>query len=319
MTYQTVRGHSETLDPSSYIPANISSHTLCGMIGSAESLPKFSLARSGGGGALQEVGLDKPILVTTKKMKFINPFDPAKVHGELTAFHRRWVHTFPQDKCGLAFQTHHALPGEEGEEELDSISSTILANQSRGSIGSYGRSLSDSRDGGQEFRTLHQVGRRHHQGVSVSSSSYGGVVSPGSVVEEGEEMKAFDNEKSEKSHSHSHPTRYDVNSGQDVGTPPSSSEKHAKTKSTVLKNPIWKQRSGQSERRMSEIGSKATEDFTSVRRTGVDWKSLTEPACLPVTVDYFPQESKLHLDYFESPSELVVGSYGSDETVTSSK
>lgn len=62
----------------------------------------------------------------------------------------------------------------------------------------------------------------------------------------------------------------------------------------------------------SDSSTKAVEDFTSIRRTGVDWKSLTEPACLPVTVDFFPTKSKLEMDYYESPSKLVVNSFDSE-------
>lgn len=68
------------------------------------------------------------------------------------------------------------------------------------------------------------------------------------------------------------------------------------------------------DRRVSDSSTKAVEDFTSIRRTGVDWSSLTEPACLPVTVDYFPTKSKLEQEYYESPSKLIVSSYGSDST-----
>ena len=32
-------------------------------------------------------------------------------------------------------------------------------------------------------------------------------------------------------------------------------------------------------------------------RAGVDWKSLTIPACLPITTDYFPEERALQTDY----------------------
>ena len=58
---------------------------------------------------------------------------------------------------------------------------------------------------------------------------------------------------------------------------------------------------------------KLAEDFASIRRTGVDWKSLTEPACLPITTDYFPTKQKLLNDYYEHPSKLVVSSYNYGE------
>ena len=58
-----------------------------------------------------------------------------------------------------------------------------------------------------------------------------------------------------------------------------------------------------------------TENFASARRGGADWRSLTEPACLPITTDYFPSDEKLSRDFFEYPSKLVAStySYGSGE------
>ena len=58
--------------------------------------------------------------------------------------------------------------------------------------------------------------------------------------------------------------------------------------------------------RKFEVRPKVCEDFANIRRTGMDWKSLTEPACLPVTIDFFPSEDVLSRDYFEYPSKIVV-------------
>lgn len=38
---------------------------------------------------------------------------------------------------------------------------------------------------------------------------------------------------------------------------------------------------------------------------GVDWKSLTIPACLPITTDYFPDKRSLHNDYVVSDYTLL--------------
>ena len=32
--------------------------------------------------------------------------------------------------------------------------------------------------------------------------------------------------------------------------------------------------------------------------TGVDWKSITYPACLPITTDYLPDQRTLDTEYF---------------------
>ena len=38
---------------------------------------------------------------------------------------------------------------------------------------------------------------------------------------------------------------------------------------------------------------------------GVDWKSLTTPACLPLTTDYFPDKQSLQNDYTEGCYDLL--------------
>jgi len=39
--------------------------------------------------------------------------------------------------------------------------------------------------------------------------------------------------------------------------------------------------------------------------TGVDWKSLTIPASLPITTDYFPDKVSLQNDYVLSEYSLI--------------
>ncbi|XP_066249180.1 GATOR complex protein Iml1 isoform X1 [Euwallacea similis] len=45
---------------------------------------------------------------------------------------------------------------------------------------------------------------------------------------------------------------------------------------------------------------------------GVDWKSLTIPACLPITTDYFPDKRTLHTDYVVSLYQLAPDSVYAD-------
>ncbi|KAF0301331.1 GATOR complex protein DEPDC5 [Amphibalanus amphitrite] len=44
--------------------------------------------------------------------------------------------------------------------------------------------------------------------------------------------------------------------------------------------------------------STGEQEWSAHITTGVDWKSLTTPACLPITTDYFPDERSLQKDYF---------------------
>ncbi|CAL4145462.1 unnamed protein product, partial [Meganyctiphanes norvegica] len=37
-------------------------------------------------------------------------------------------------------------------------------------------------------------------------------------------------------------------------------------------------------------GATGEQEWTAAMTTGVDWKSLTLPACLPITTDYFPDD-----------------------------
>ena len=320
LLFGSVRILSESQGPSSSLLATSSSHTLyVAAASSAESLPKYSrLIAHGHGNGVLDRGMDGQILVSTKKTKFINPFDPCKVHGELTAYHRRWVHAFPRDKRGLAFQIHHAQEGDEEEEEGEglSVSSSTLSpfrNVSSGSlnVGSLSRvdgkgsSLSE-----QEFHGLSQ--QRAQRSRYVSGGSFVETLVPLMGDEErsqGSDSRVSEAEASSDSKAHSQlPTSNPrAEKWDDYGTVPGDLKETSKM---APPKPVWTKRRSRKaaapcERRLSDASLKAIEDFTSVQRTGVDWKSLTEPACLPITVDFFPSESRLNQDYYQSPLELV--------------
>ena len=40
------------------------------------------------------------------------------------------------------------------------------------------------------------------------------------------------------------------------------------------------------------------ETWDATLATGVDWKSITYPACLPITTDYLPDQRTLDTEYF---------------------
>ena len=62
-------------------------------------------------------------------------------------------------------------------------------------------------------------------------------------------------------------------------------------------------------------GATGEQQWNAAITTGVDWKSLTLPACLPITTDYFPDERSLHVehevasDYCILPSESLDSSH----------
>ena len=56
-----------------------------------------------------------------------------------------------------------------------------------------------------------------------------------------------------------------------------------------------------------KLHAPSEEDWTAAVKTSVDWKSLTIPACLPVTTDYFPDERLLNRYYKVHNYELFIG------------
>ncbi|XP_019624696.1 PREDICTED: LOW QUALITY PROTEIN: DEP domain-containing protein 5-like [Branchiostoma belcheri] len=57
-------------------------------------------------------------------------------------------------------------------------------------------------------------------------------------------------------------------------------------------------------RRVDSAGS-VSSVINTYEMSGVDWKSLTMPACLPITTDYFPEKHSLEYDYLESNYDLL--------------
>ena len=61
-------------------------------------------------------------------------------------------------------------------------------------------------------------------------------------------------------------------------------------------------------------GATGEQEWTPALTTGVDWKSLTIPACLPITTDYFPDQRSLQNDFVVSDYSMIPddvnGDYG---------
>lgn len=52
--------------------------------------------------------------------------------------------------------------------------------------------------------------------------------------------------------------------------------------------------------------------ISPIPSSGVDWKSLTAPACLPITTDYFPDKRALNNDYVVSNYTLLPDDVNAD-------
>ncbi|RWS16531.1 DEP domain-containing protein 5-like protein [Dinothrombium tinctorium] len=59
-------------------------------------------------------------------------------------------------------------------------------------------------------------------------------------------------------------------------------------------------------------GATGEQEWTPAITTGVDWKSLVAPACLPITTDFFPDSISLQNDYVTSCYNVSLEDYGSD-------
>ncbi|XP_018377284.1 PREDICTED: DEP domain-containing protein 5 isoform X3 [Trachymyrmex cornetzi] len=59
-------------------------------------------------------------------------------------------------------------------------------------------------------------------------------------------------------------------------------------------------------------GATGEQEWTPALTTGVDWKSLTIPACLPITTDYFPDKRSLQNDYVVSDYNLLPDDVNAD-------
>ena len=274
----SVRYKSETLEDQSAVD-RMESSSIPGLglatVGSAEALRKSYSTKPNFGGSEHTP--------TKKKRSFINPFDPTKVHAEITAYHRCWIHAFPQNKAGFAFQVHHEVI-HESFEESDSFSHGQPS----------GESLSTLTDG-LSFSGSYKKQDGSSKGQDIVSSS-----STVTSIKSGRELSKS-----------SSPRNSGIGTGGSGGLGKGGGGSYSGKSTDSIKS----SRKNESEKslfsRPFEAPPKlATENFASVRRAGMNWQSLTEPACLPVTSDFFPSDSTLNRDYFLYPSKLLVNSFG---------
>ena len=293
-------------------------------------------------------------LVSRKKRTFINPFDPSRLHADLTAYHRRWMHVFPRNKHGIAFQIHHVIPEEPEAESSDSdhahsLQSSIELGESpydqalrtkRGGVGQgegSGDKLSQRSSGSLKDRD-NQI-RKKSPRTDTSISQTSNLASTSGIW-----MKNISdlnpNALQVREDYYSDPNTH-ITSKTSLTRPKLQNKTDITSKTSLTRPKLQnmtdirssRDNSVSSEVRGSPQPRKQTqvftvgnmssqnvelknENFASARRLGTDWPSLIEPACLPVTTDFFPSNEKLTSDFFEYPTKLVAStySYGSGES-----
>ncbi|KQS43080.1 GATOR complex protein DEPDC5 isoform X4 [Drosophila erecta] len=229
----------------------------------------------------------------------INPFDPSHVTIKLTSNRRRWTHIFPKGPTGVLIQQHHyqavpAKPTQAGQQRpLQQIQSICQSNNNNDQE-DYGC------ENGEQYDRVSS-----HSLISKSASSHSFVM--------GDDKNDF---FKRRQNSLMNPLPANVPNltatqaksylwgatGEQEWTPAITTVKHLR--------PIVEgehHHLGGLEA-LRAIDSPPDAEAGSGRGKiiiGVDWKSLTIPACLPITTDYFPDKRSLNNDYVISDYTLL--------------
>lgn len=194
-----------------------------------------------------------------KSKALINPFDPSHVTIKLNSNRRRWTHVFPLGPTGIFMQQHHyqAVP--------QNTACTLLP-----SAACVDSSLTagDSRD-----QNDSQACRKISI-VQMKSSEHPWNEKKTTLKTMTGNSNTSDSMKPNKSQTN----RISIGiCGSDT----------SKNLSSVHsdKSLLW------------AWGATGEQEWTPAITTGVDWKSLVMPACLPITTDFLPDKRTLQQDY----------------------
>ncbi|XP_041871091.1 GATOR complex protein DEPDC5 isoform X11 [Corvus kubaryi] len=208
----------------------------------------------------------------------INPFAPSRMPMKLTSNRRRWMHTFPVGPSGEAIQIHHqtrqnmAEMQGSGQQDLTHSSAELLE------------------------LAYHEATGRHvssrHPGDSSSFLSFGGAEEYGNGLGAG--PGADGGGSSER-----------VNPVAIPGLDGRWQEELVKgvNLKTQNKDALEDAVSNSPDPILTLSAPPVVPGFCCT--VGVDWKSLTTPACLPLTTDYFPDRQSLQNDYTEGCYDLL--------------
>ena len=216
------------------------------------------------------VGKDSPTKVVGRP--FINPFQPNELPQEISTNKRRWMHAFPTTSKGHAFQPHHAMQ-KEGEGGVSICSQAMRSgsktSSAEGSKGAESDAFPERRVASDTDLLEMSIREDACSTQSDLTSAISHTSPNGSVVSLAS-------------------TGSSSGAGGGRGGVDVKKKKHKQP--TGFKRPLF-------EVTTSAVQPKVLDNFAPIRRTGVDWKALTRPACLPVTTDYFPSERTLADDY----------------------
>ncbi|XP_070501407.1 GATOR complex protein Iml1 isoform X4 [Chironomus tepperi] len=214
----------------------------------------------------------------------INPFDPSHVTIKLTSNRRRWSHIFPKGPTGVLIQQHHyqAVPSKQIQEPtLEREDSFSFLN-----VDDY----------------VHNVLCAHY-----TSTNSNGVRKQHSSLS-GRSMDKYDDDFRNSNN----------NTPVDKGNYLNDSLMLKNRKVSLLNSSFSTITSTSTPSKTLLWGATGEQDWTPQLTTagriiiGVDWKSLTIPACLPITTDYFPDKRALNNDYVLSIYTLLPDDVNAD-------
>ncbi|KAE8752931.1 hypothetical protein FOCC_FOCC000276 [Frankliniella occidentalis] len=218
----------------------------------------------------------------------INPFDPSHVTIKLTSNRRRWTHIFPKGPEGVLIQQHHyqAVPTFTSNEDQSQSQTTAQMQGTNGQSQEVVsvRSTSPIGDLALKFNSRSGMTRSASQIAFQDREYQPGKLMPYTIIITCVHVITLDS---------------DVR-GRSLGRPQLSERGQIPTQIVQSANKalLW--------------GATGEQEWTPALTTGVDWKSLTISACLPITTDYFPDKRSLQNDYVVSDYYLLPDDVNAD-------
>ncbi|KAK3862519.1 hypothetical protein Pcinc_031625, partial [Petrolisthes cinctipes] len=243
----------------------------------------------------------------------INPFDPSHVTIKLTSNRRRWIHIFPKDQTGVLIQQHHY---QAASSRVNTPSTPVINNPA--TEGEAGEQQQQQQQQQQQLisTTPPFVSSPHHlSSNTLTNGEVNGHRPPTFCSQLSQEcVSSLRRDQQQRTSSLAGSITSVDAMGRVGGTP-------LKSRGSVCSMGGGGAGAGGGGARTvtgsSAVAGKAKcpatllwgatgeQEWTAELTTGVDWKSLILPACLPITTDYFPEDQSLLNDYVVADYNLL--------------
>lgn len=252
--------------------------------------------------------------ITTKPKALINPFDPSHMTIKLTPNRRRWTHVFPQGPTGTFMQQHHYQQTiqQNNQLQLSENNHTNALSTNNNQISNNLGAMPYLADVGSELSLANNAQFNNTLSNIASGSGINSILNNNNKFR-------FNNQRKYNILSQN----YNPSIQATTTTPLLSGRIKSSSTSTILGNPSGLNQQNNNHGKLMSPTHKSTlvsnetvrfawcasgeQVWTPAITTGVDWKSLTMPACLPLTTDFFPSKTSLQNDY-------VIGEYTIDSS-----